>query len=154
MIPIRDINQLFDRGFSAVFLAIGAHEAQKLRIPGEDDTRGVLHGVPFLRSVALGEKVHLGDRVVVVGGGNTAIDTARTARRLGSSQVTLVYRRTRAEMPANEWEIDEALEEGVRLEILTQPVAVLAENGHVSAIRCVRMRLGEPDESGRRRPLE
>ena len=78
------------------------------------------------------KRSHLGDRVVVVGGGNTAIDTARTALRLGSREVTLVYRRTRAEMPANEWEIDEALEEGVKLEILTQPVEVLSDNGHVS----------------------
>jgi heterodisulfide reductase subunit A-like polyferredoxin len=151
--PIRDVNKLFDQGFSAVLLAIGAHEAQKLRIPGEDEAEGVFHGVPFLRAVALGEEVHLGERVVVVGGGNTAVDTARTARRLGSRAVTIVYRRTRAEMPANEWEIDEALEEGVDLQILTQPVAVLSENGCISAIRCIRMQLGEPDASGRRRPI-
>jgi heterodisulfide reductase subunit A-like polyferredoxin len=151
--PVRDVNRLFDEGFAAVFLAIGAHEPQKLRIPGEDDAQGVLHGVPFLRAVALGEEVELGDRIVVVGGGNTAIDTARTARRLGSSDVTIVYRRTRAEMPANEWEIDEALEEGVKLESLTQPVAVLSDNGLITAIRCIRMELGEPDASGRRRPI-
>ncbi|MGD8792142.1 MAG: FAD-dependent oxidoreductase, partial [Anaerolineae bacterium] len=153
--PIRNIDRLFDDGFAAVFLAIGAHEPQKLRIPGEDEAEGVFHGVPFLRQVALGEAetLRLGDRLVVVGGGNTAIDTARTALRLGSREVTLVYRRTRTEMPANEWEIDEALEEGVQLEILTQPVEVLHENGHVSGIRCVRMRLGEPDASGRRRPI-
>ncbi len=151
--PIRDINKLFDQGFSAVFLAIGAHEPQKLRIPGEDEAEGVLHGVPFLREVALGQEVHLGQRVVVVGGGNTAIDTARTALRLGSRDVTLLYRRTRSEMPANDWEIDDALEEGVKLDVLTQPVAVLSENGQLSAIRCIRMRLGEPDASGRRRPI-
>jgi heterodisulfide reductase subunit A-like polyferredoxin len=151
--PVRNVKQLFTEGYAAVFLAIGAHEPQKLQIPGEDEAEGVFHGVPFLRSVALGEKVYLGEQVVVVGGGNTAIDTARSARRLGSRQVTIVYRRTRAEMPANEWEIDEALEEGIQLEILTQPMAVLADNGHISAIRCVRMRLGEPDASGRRRPI-
>jgi heterodisulfide reductase subunit A-like polyferredoxin len=151
--PIRNIDSLFDEGFSAVFLAIGAHEPQKLRIPGEDDADGVYHGVPFLRAVALGEEIPLGDQVVVVGGGNTAVDTARTAVRLGSREVTIVYRRTREEMPANEWEIDEALEEGVRLEILTQPVRVLHENGRVSGLRCMRMRLGEPDASGRRRPI-
>jgi len=151
--PIRNINRLFETGFAAVFLAIGAHEPQKLRIPGEDEAQGVYQGVPFLRAVALGEQDSLGEQVVVVGGGNTAIDTARTALRLGAHSVTLVYRRTRTEMPANEWEIDEALEEGVKLEILTQPVAVLAEEGHISALRCVRMRLGEPDESGRRRPI-
>jgi heterodisulfide reductase subunit A-like polyferredoxin len=151
--PIRNVDKLFDEGYAAVFLAIGAHEPQKLQIPGEDDAEGVLHGVPFLRAVALGEEVTLGDRVVVVGGGNTAIDTARTAVRLGSRQVTIVYRRTRAEMPANEWEIDEALEEGVNLEMLTQPVEVLHDNGCITGMRCVRMRLGEPDASGRRRPI-
>jgi heterodisulfide reductase subunit A-like polyferredoxin len=151
--PIRDINSLFAQGFAAIFLAIGAHEPQKLRIPGEDDAVGVFQGVPFLRAVALGEQVHLGDRVVVIGGGNTAIDTSRTAVRLGSRDVTLLYRRTRAEMPANDWEIDEALEEGVNLEILAQPVEVLSDNGQISAIRCVRMQLGEPDASGRRRPV-
>jgi heterodisulfide reductase subunit A-like polyferredoxin len=151
--PIRDVNKLFDEGFAAIFLAIGAHEPQKLLIPGEDEAEGVFHGVPFLRAVALGEEARLGDRLVVVGGGNTAVDTARTALRLGSREVTIVYRRTRAEMPANEWEIDEALEEGVNLEILTQPVEVLHNSGHISGIRCVRMRLGEPDASGRRRPI-
>jgi heterodisulfide reductase subunit A-like polyferredoxin len=151
--PVSDINSLFDEGFAALFLAIGAHEPQKLRIPGEDVTKGVFHGVPFLRAVALGEKARLGERVVVVGGGNTAIDTARTALRLGSTDVTIVYRRSRHEMPANEWEIDEALEEGVKLEILTQPVAVVSDNGHIAAVRCLRMKLGEPDASGRRRPM-
>jgi heterodisulfide reductase subunit A-like polyferredoxin len=151
--PIRNIDSLFEEGFSAVFLAIGAHEPQKLAIPGEDEAVGVHHGVPFLRAVALGEEVPLGDRIVVVGGGNTAVDTARTALRLGSREVTIVYRRTRAEMPANEWEIDEALEEGIKLESLTQPIEVLHENGHISGIRCMRMRLGEPDASGRRRPI-
>jgi heterodisulfide reductase subunit A-like polyferredoxin len=151
--PIHNIDKLFDEGFAAVFLAIGAHEPQKLHIPGEDEAEGVFHGVPFLRQVALGEEVSLGERIAVVGGGNTAIDTARTALRLGSREVTIVYRRTRAEMPANEWEIDEALEEGVKLEILTQPVEVLHQNGHVTGIRCVRMKLGEPDASGRRRPI-
>ncbi|MGC9334323.1 MAG: FAD-dependent oxidoreductase, partial [Anaerolineae bacterium] len=151
--PIRDVHRLFDEGFAAIFLAIGAHEPQKLQIPGEDVTEGVFHGVPFLRAVALGERPQLGDRVVVVGGGNTAIDTARTALRLGSRDVTIVYRRTRAEMPANEWEIDEALEEGVQLEVLTQPVEVISENGYISAVRCIRMSLGEPDSSGRRRPI-
>ncbi len=151
--PIHSIRDLFADGFAAAFLAIGAHEPQKLRIPGEDVASGVFHGVPFLRAVALGEEAHLGERVVVVGGGNTAMDTARTALRLGSREVTVVYRRTNAEMPANEWEIDEALEEGVALRILTQPVAVLSENGKVSAVRCVKMRLGEPDASGRRRPI-
>ena len=150
--PIRDINGLFAEGYSAVFLAIGAHEPQKLGIPGED-AEGVFHGVPFLRAVSLGEDVRLGERVVIVGGGNTAVDTARTARRLGSREVTIAYRRGREEMPANPWEVDDAEAEGVQLHLLTQPVEVLSNNGHVSGVRCVRMRLGEPDASGRRRPI-
>jgi heterodisulfide reductase subunit A-like polyferredoxin len=151
--PIRNVRSLFQEGFAAVYLAIGAHEPQKLGIPGEEEAEGVFHGVPFLRAVALGEQPSLGDRVVVVGGGNTAIDTARTALRLGSRQVTIIYRRTRAEMPANDWEIDEALEEGIELKVLAQPVAVLSDNGHIQAVRCIQMQLGEPDASGRRRPI-
>jgi len=150
--PVRNIDKLFEDGFSAVFLAIGAHEPQKLGIPGEE-VEGVFHGVPFLRSVSLGEKVELGDRVVVIGGGNTAMDTARSALRIGSREVTLAYRRSRAEMPANSWEIDEAEAEGIKLEILTQPIEVLSNEGRLSGLRCIRMELGEPDSSGRRRPV-
>jgi heterodisulfide reductase subunit A-like polyferredoxin len=149
--PISDINGLFDKGFEAVFLAIGAHEPQHLRIPGED-AQGVHHGVPFLRSVNLGEEIRLGRRVVVVGGGNTAIDAARSALRLETEEVIIAYRRSRTEMPANSWEIDDAEREGVKLELLTQPIEVLAENGRITGVRCIRMRLGEPDASGRRRP--
>ncbi len=149
---VRDINRLFDEGYSAVFLAIGAHEPQFLGIPGED-AEGVFHGVPFLRSISLGEEIRLGDRVVVVGGGNTAVDTARTAVRMGSRKVTILYRRGRAEMPANSWEVDDAESEGVHLELLAQPIEVLSNNGHISSVRCIRMRLGEPDASGRRRPV-
>ena len=150
--PIRDINRLFEEGYSAVFLAIGAHEPQKLGIPGED-VKGVFHGVPFLRGVSLGEHVRLGERVVIVGGGNTAVDTARTARRLGSREVTIAYRRGREEMPANPWEVDDAEAEGVQLQLLTQPIEVLSDNSHVGGVRCIKMRLGEPDASGRRRPI-
>jgi len=150
--PVQNINQLFEEGYSAIFLAIGAHEPQKLGIPGED-VEGVFHGVPFLRAVSLGEDVRLGERVVIVGGGNTAIDTARTARRLGSREVTIAYRRGREGMPANSWEVDDAEAEGAQLQLLTQPIEVLSNNGRVSGVRCVRMRLGEPDASGRRRPI-
>jgi len=150
--PVRNINKLFEEGYSAIFLAIGAHEPQMLGIPGED-AEGVFHGVPFLRAVSLGEEIRLGERVVVVGGGNTAIDTARTALRLGSREVIIAYRRGREEMPANPWEVDAAEAEGVQLQLLTQPIEVLSDNGHISGVRCIRMRLGEPDESGRRRPI-
>ncbi|MEW6335630.1 MAG: FAD-dependent oxidoreductase, partial [Thermodesulfobacteriota bacterium] len=154
--PVRDINRLFSEGYAAVFLAIGAHEPQRLGIEGED-ARGVHHGVPFLQAVSLaGEGDTLpamGERVAVIGGGNTAVDAARTAMRLGAREVTMVYRRSREEMPANDWEIDEALREGVRLELLTAPVMVLSKDGRVSGIRCQRMALGEPDATGRRRPV-
>jgi NADPH-dependent glutamate synthase beta subunit-like oxidoreductase/NAD-dependent dihydropyrimidine dehydrogenase PreA subunit len=162
--PVRDINKLFDDGFSAVFVAIGAHEPQKLGIPGED-AQGVFHGVPFLQQVSLAERTGLlegftppelpalGKRVVVVGGGNTAVDASRTALRLGAEEVMMLYRRSREEMPANPWEIEEAEREGVKLHLLTAPLEVLTENGHVSAIRCTRMELGEPDSSGRGRPI-
>jgi len=150
---VSDLNSLFDQGYAAVFLAVGAHQPQELGIPGERGTSGVHHGVAFLRRVSLGEPVALGQRVVVVGGGNTAIDTARTALRLGAKEVTLVYRRTRAEMPAHAREVDEAEAEGVRLLLLATPVEVVTNDGHVAGVKCVRMRLGEPDASGRPRPI-
>jgi len=150
--PIRNINKLFDEGYEAVVLAIGAHAPQKIGIPGED-AAGVTQGVPFLRAVSLGEDVEVKGRVLVVGGGNTAIDTARTALRLGADEVWMLYRRSRAEMPASEEEIEQGEHEGVRLELLTQPIEVMSNNGHISAVKCVRMRLGEPDASGRRRPI-
>ncbi|MBU1965448.1 MAG: FAD-dependent oxidoreductase, partial [Proteobacteria bacterium] len=154
--PVRDINGLFAEGYAAVFLAIGAHEAQRLGIEGED-ALGVYHGVPFLQAVSLagaGDALPtVGERVAVIGGGNTAVDAARTALRLGAREVVMVYRRSREEMPANDWEIEEAEREGVKLELLTAPVAVETAHGRIAAIRCQRMELGEPDASGRRRPV-
>ena len=170
--PIRNINSLFDAGYSAVFLAIGAHEPQKLGIPGED-AMGVHHGVPFLQGVSLAERhgimegledrfiiafgipiaPKVGEKTIVIGGGNVATDAARTALRLGAKEVTIVYRRSRDEMPANPWEIEEAEREGVKLRLLTAPVAVVVKDSRVSGIRCVKMELGEPDASGRRRPI-
>lgn len=150
--PISDVNELLRQGYDAVFLAIGAHQPQHLNIPGED-ADGVLHGVPFLRQVNLGERVVLGKRVLVVGGSNTAVDAARSALRIGAESVYIVYRRSRAEMPANEWEIEQAEHEDIVLQLLTQPIEVLSRNGQVTGVRCIRTRLGEPDESGRRRPV-
>ncbi|MFZ5916997.1 MAG: FAD-dependent oxidoreductase [Chloroflexota bacterium] len=150
--PIRNINSLFGKGYQAVIMAIGAHAPQKLGIPGED-TGNVFQGVPFLRAVSLGKEVAIHGRVVVVGGGNTAIDAARTALRVGADEVWMVYRRTRAEMPAHEEEIQQGVAEGIHLELLSQPVEVCSENGHIAALKCVRMELGEPDASGRRRPV-
>jgi len=149
--PIRDINALFDEGYRAVFLAIGTHEPQELGIPGED-ARGVYHGVPLLRAINLGEEVDLGRRAVVIGGGNTAIDVSRTLRRLGVEEVTVIYRRSRAEMPANPEEVRQAEEEGVKFLFLASPLEVLTNAGRVKGVRFIRNRLGEPDATGRRRP--
>jgi heterodisulfide reductase subunit A len=142
--------------YQAVYLAIGAHGSSRLGVPGED-LSGVLQAVPFLRSLNLGHEEEIltyvkGKRVAVVGGGNTAIDAARSAFRLGG-QVQILYRRTRAEMPANSDEIDAAVEEGIDLAILAAPTRVLEQNGKVCGIECLRMALGEPDASGRRRPV-
>ena len=138
--------------FDAVFIAVGAHVSSSLNIPGED-IKGVVHGVDFLRSENLKGKIEVGKKVAVIGGGNVAIDAARTAIRKGAQEVTLVYRRSRKEMPAHEEEIEEALEEGVKLKELTNPVGILGGEGRVVGIKCIRMKLGEPDESGRRRPI-
>jgi NADH-quinone oxidoreductase subunit F len=139
-------------GFNAVVLAIGAHQSGKLRVEGEDK-EGVLHGVDFLRDVALGNPPDLtGKRVGVVGGGNVAIDALRTAWRLGASEVHLIYRRRREEMPAYEEEVHAAEQEGAILHFLTNPIRVLGD-GHVTGVECLKHTLGEFDRSGRRRPV-
>ncbi len=137
--------------YDATFLAIGAHASWQLGVPGED-APGVLDCVSFLRAVSLGSAPALGGRVAVVGGGNTAMDAARTALRLGAREVTVLYRRSREEMPAEQEELDDALAEGVRLELLTAPTSVRRSAAGLT-VTCVRMRLSEPDESGRRRPV-
>ena len=139
------------RSHDAILVAAGAHRSLKLDIPGEDSP-GVIHGVDFLRQVNLGGRVDIGARVIVVGGGNTAIDAARVARRLGSS-VRIVYRRSRQEMPASAEEVKAAEEEGVEIMFLAAPTRVISEGGKVSKIECTRMALGEPDASGRARPV-
>jgi len=151
--PVEDLETLFREGYKAVLIAVGAHRNRRLEIPGED-AGGVIDPITYLRRVNLRETVpFLGDRVGIVGGGNTAVDVARTAVRKGASEVTILYRRTRAEMPAIEEEIEAALEEGVRIEFLVAPTEVISEGGIMKAVRLVRMRLGDPDESGRRRPV-
>ncbi len=137
--------------FDAIFVGIGAHEGIQLRVEGED-AANVHTGVGFLRLVNSGEKVDTGDEVVVIGGGNSAIDAARVSRRLGA-EVTVLYRRTRTEMPAIEHEIDEALVEGVDIQYLVAPIGIRVEDGNAVAVKCQKMELGEPDASGRRRPV-
>jgi len=123
-------------------------------VEGEDaGYEGVISsGIDFLQDVSLGRPVKIGNRVVVVGGGNTAIDCVRTAIRLGSTDVNLVYRRSRAEMPAEDYEVADAEDEGVKFHFLINPTKVIAKDGKVVGIECIRMQLGEPDESGRRKP--
>ncbi|RYD03661.1 hypothetical protein N752_18100 [Desulforamulus aquiferis] len=144
------INQLKIMGYAAVFLSLGSWANQSLGLPGEE-LAGVYSGIQFLREIASSRTVPVGNRVVVIGGGNTAMDAARTSVRLGAEEVTVVYRRSRNEMPASLHEIEQAEEEGVNFELLTAPVGFIGENGRVRSISCIRMRLGEPDSSGRRR---
>lgn len=148
----KTLADLKEEGFEAVFLGPGAHASRKLGVEGEE-LAGVVHGVDYLRRVNLGEPVNLGRSVVVVGGGNVAIDCARTALRTGSDNVFILYRRTREEMPASKAEIHHLEEEGVRIEMLAAPVKIHGENGRLNRIECIRMQLGECDASGRCRPV-
>ncbi len=149
--PVKEIDGLFKQGFKAVFLGLGAHQGMKLGVEGENLPR-VTESVEFLRRGNLGEKIDVGERVGVVGGGNVAIDAARMAIRFGAKRVTMFYRRTRAEMPAAEEEVEAALAEGVKILYLTAPAKVTQEN-RVLKFYCTRMKLGEPDASGRPRPV-
>ncbi|MEM3464390.1 MAG: FAD-dependent oxidoreductase [Candidatus Bathyarchaeia archaeon] len=139
-------------GYKAFFIAIGTQKGMKLNVPGED-LEGVINAVDFLRAVALGEHVTVGERVAVIGGGNTAIDAARTAKKLGAKEVMILYRRSREEMPALPHEVELAEKDGIKIYLLVAPKQIVGENGKVKAVECLRMRLGEPDESGRRRPV-
>lgn len=138
--------------YDAVFIATGAWKSSSLRCDG-DDAFGVIGGIDMLYKVANGENVNLGKNVAVVGGGNTAIDAVRTAVRLGAESVTLIYRRTESEMPAEKDEIKDAKEEGVNFKFLVAPLNVVTENGKVKGINLQKMELGEPDASGRRSPV-
>ena len=151
----RDITfeQIKEEGYKAFFLGVGAHKGLKLRISGEDKFEGFLDATLFLRKVNLGEKEKPGNKICVIGGGNSAIDAARTSLRLGADEVHIVYRRQLEQMPANPAEIDAAMEEGIHIDFLTSPVRILGENGKVVGMECIKNELGEPDESGRRRPV-
>ncbi len=144
---------LKNEGYDAIFIGVGAHVSRTLDIEGEKDIVGVITGVDYLRRVLTGENLEIGNRVVVIGGGNVAIDVARVALRRGSQDVCLLYRRTINEMPAALIEIKHLQEEGVNIEELTAPVTIHHENGRLVGVECVKMELGEPDESGRRRPV-
>ncbi|MDQ7778177.1 MAG: NAD(P)-binding protein [Planctomycetota bacterium] len=151
--PGRTLDDLRKQGYGAVLLAIGAHKSLKLDIPGEE-AGGVVAATDFLRDVNTGGNAKAGKRVAVIGGGNAAIDCARTAWRLGAGEITIVYRRSRQEMPAEKSEIEEAEKEGVKLQLLAAPVEIIAgKGGQVAQLKCVKMELGAPDASGRPRPI-
>ena len=162
------LDDLFKMGYDAVCLAIGAHKSLSLRIPGQA-LRGVVQGIALLKTINLTQRLDAAKykaalkgllshgektRAVVLGGGNTAMDVARTLKRVGVEDVCIAYRRTRAEMPALEEEIDDTEQEGVAIEYLTAPARIIGDSeSHVTGLECIRMQLGEPDESGRRRPV-
>lgn len=147
------LKSLLEQGEDAIFLAIGAPDSLSMGLPGEDAEQ-VVQAVPFLQRYNIRGSVEVGKTVVVIGGGNAAIDAARTALRLGAQSVTIVYRRSQEEMPAYEEEVAEAIQEGVVISCLTQPVEIVKdETGAVKAVKCLRMGLGSFDASGRRRPL-
>ena len=146
------LESLFKDGYDAVFVAIGTQAGMKLNVPGED-LDGVINAVDFLKDVSLGKHIEIGEKVAVVGGGNSAIDAARTSKRLGAKEVIVLYRRSREEMPALPSEVEEAEKDDVKFYFLVAPKQIIGENGKVKAIECLRMKLGEPDESGRRRPI-
>ncbi|MCD6391119.1 MAG: FAD-dependent oxidoreductase [Dehalococcoidia bacterium] len=150
--PVEDLAEVFNQGYAAIFIASGAQGSQKMGIPGEE-TSGVIHALDFLRMVNAGVDIKLGNKVVVVGGGNAAIDAARASLRLGAREVTVVYRRSRDEMPAISSEVEEAEHEGIKIHFLATPTKILSRDGQLSAIECITMKLGEPDASGRRRPV-
>ncbi|MBI5015860.1 MAG: FAD-dependent oxidoreductase [Deltaproteobacteria bacterium] len=151
-IPFQD---LLKGEYKAVFLGVGARLGTGMGIPGEDKTaQGYFQGADYLRDIALGNPVFVGERAVVVGGGNVAIDCARISPRIGYKHVTIVYRRTEKEMPADRVEIEDAHAEGIEFAILTNPTRVVIENGKVTGVEVLTMELGEPDASGRRSPVE
>jgi len=145
------LDQLWQQGFKAIFISVGAHKTRKLSVEGES-LNGVFDALEFLRQVNNNEKVKVGERVAVIGGGNVAIDSARTALRLGAKEVTILYRRSRNEMPANPYEVKEAEGEGVKIQFLVAPKRILGQNEYVTGLECIKMELGEPDETGRRAP--
>ncbi len=149
--PDKTISGLLEEGYKAVFLAVGAQRGRKLEIPGEEGTEGVMDCLDFLKNVSAGDLKSPGKKIAVIGGGNSAVDAARTAKRI-TPDVYIIYRRTRNEMPALMHEIEEAELEGVNFHYLVAPVKVITENGKAKGLECVKMKLGEPDSSGRRRP--
>jgi NADH-quinone oxidoreductase subunit F len=148
------VDDLKKDGFAAVFIAAGAQRSQRIGIPGElEDVEGFHYGLRFLRDVKVGKQVRVGHRVAVIGGGNVALDAARTALRLGADEVNIFYRRSREEMPVTEVEYDEAVAEGIGINFLVSPTRIASDNWKATGLQCIRMQLGEMDASGRRKPV-
>ncbi|MFW9931570.1 MAG: FAD-dependent oxidoreductase [Candidatus Thorarchaeota archaeon] len=148
---IQSLDEIREEGYKAIFIGTGASQSNKLMIEGEE-SKGVYHAIDFLDKVASHERVEVGERVVVIGGGDAAVDSCRTAQRMGAQEVTMIYRRSQVEIPATPSEVEMAREEGIRFMFLTNPVEVITQRGAIQGVKCIRMRLGEPDHSGRRRP--
>ncbi len=148
------VEDLKKSGYEAVFIAAGAQKSQQIGIPGElEELEGFYYGLRFLRDVKIGRRVRIGKKVIVIGGGNVALDTARTAVRMGAEQVEIFYRRTREDMPVSEFEYEEARSEGVRVSFLVSPTRIVSSNWKVTGLQCTRMKPGEPGSDGRRRPV-
>jgi len=148
------IEDIKAEGYEAVFIAAGAQRSQRVGIPGElDDIDGFYYGLKFLRDTKIGREIQVGKRAAIIGGGNVALDSARTALRLGAEEVSIYYRRSREEMPVTGIEYDQAVDEGININFLTTPTRIVSENWKISGLQCSRMSLGAPDESGRRRPI-
>jgi NADH-quinone oxidoreductase subunit F len=148
------VDDLKKDGFAAVFIAAGAQRSQRVGIPGElEDVEGFHYGLRFLRDVKVGKQVRVGKKVAVIGGGNVALDAARTSLRLGADEVSIFYRRSREEMPVTEVEYEEAVAEGIQINFLVSPTRIVNDNWKVTGLQCIRMQLGEMDASGRRRPM-
>lgn len=148
------VRSLFDNGYAAVFIAAGAQRSQRIGIPGElEDLAGFHYGLRFLRDIKTGKKIDIGSNIAVIGGGNVALDAARTAFRLGAKNVNVYYRRSREEMPVTEVEYDESINEGIKIDFLTSPTRIASKDWRVTGLQCVRMKLGDLDITGRRRPI-
>jgi NADPH-dependent glutamate synthase beta subunit-like oxidoreductase len=146
------IDGVWQQGYKAIFIATGAHKSLKLNLPGEE-MEGVYPGTTFLRNINLAKSIALGAKVAIIGGANVAMDAARTARRLGTKEVFIVYRRSKEEMPAYREEVEAAEAEGIKIYYLAAPSKIIGKDGKVVGLECIRTELGEPDESGRRRPI-
>ena len=147
------LSDLRKDGAGAIIMAIGTHEGLKMGVKDDEYVRGYIDCLTFLRKYASGEQIELGDKTIVVGGGNAAIDSARSALRSGVKEATILYRRSYEEMPADRDEVKEAQAEGIEINYLAMPVKITKKDGEIQGLECLKTRLGEPDESGRRRPI-